>query len=66
MPLKLLHGGAASQEAGFVSIRMEEVALVGSLNAKDFNSRSRSSFQTQSDLVRSVSVTFDFLVFMHH
>jgi hypothetical protein len=59
MPLKLLFRGDQSTRAGFVAVRFEEIAVVGGLQASDFNSRSSSAFTTPSDLVRSVSVTFD-------
>lgn len=56
-PLKLFWRN--STKAGFVLVRFEEVAIVGGLKATDFNSRSSSAFDVKSDLVRSVSITFD-------
>lgn len=63
MPLQLLLRHE-SERGRFLVIRFEEVALVGRLSASDFNSQSTSKFQTKSELVRSVSVTFDVLALM--
>jgi hypothetical protein len=60
MPLRLLLKKDTSL-GRLVLIRAEEIALIGRLKATDFNSRSTSNFQTKSEVVRSVSITFDLL-----
>ncbi len=59
-PLKVLPGIDA-QKAGAFTIRVEEMMLVGGLEASDFNARSRSTFKTRGDLVTSVSLMVDVL-----
>jgi hypothetical protein len=60
-PLKLFKPG--SPKAGFVVIHAEEIAVLGPLQATDFDPASKSSFRTNSDLVSSIAVTLDFGVF---
>lgn len=60
-PLKVF--APSSRKAGFIVIHAEEIAVLGRLAAKDFDPSSRSSFNTNSDLVSSIAVTFDFGVF---
>jgi len=57
MPLKLV--AKNSRVGGVLVIRAEEVAIVGSMTAADFNTTSTSRFRARSELVRSVSVMFD-------
>jgi hypothetical protein len=64
-PLALFLSKAHATQAGFLAIRFEEIAVVGSLRASDFNKNSTSSFETGSDLVRSVSVTVDVTTLLH-
>jgi hypothetical protein len=46
MPLKLILPGKYAKQAGLVSIRFEEIAVIGRLTAKKFNNASTSSFET--------------------
>jgi hypothetical protein len=47
--------------AGFLLVRFEEVAVLGSLEAQDFHSASTSAFKIKNDMVRSLSITVDAL-----
>ena len=57
-PLKIFPG-IDPQKASALTIRVEELMLVGGLEARDFNPGSSSSFKTRGDLVTSVSVMID-------
>ncbi|HUR20456.1 MAG TPA: hypothetical protein VMZ90_06580 [Vicinamibacterales bacterium] len=57
-PLKLF--APSSAKAGLIVIRAEEIAILGRMKATDFDPASKSSFNTNSDLVTSIAVTFDF------
>lgn len=60
-PLKVF--APSSRKAGFLVIHAEEIAILGRIKATDFDPASKSSFSTNSDLVSSIAVTFDFGVF---
>jgi len=60
-PLKVF--APSSRKAGFIVIHAEEIAVLGRLTARDFDPASKSSFNTNSDLVSSIAVTLDFGVF---
>jgi hypothetical protein len=58
-PLRLVN--RSNRRLGFMLIRYEEVAIVGGMQASDFNAQSTSAFKIGNDAVRSISVTFDAL-----
>jgi hypothetical protein len=59
MPLQLVAKNSA--KARFIVVRGEGIVPVGRLRATDFNKTSSSKWEAHSELVKSLSVTFDVL-----
>lgn len=58
-PLRLVN--RKNSRLGFLLVRYEEIAIVGGMQASDYNKLSTSSFKIGNDAVRSISITVDAL-----
>ena len=64
-PIGLWHRTSPQKYDGLLGLRFEQMAVVGGLEAKDFNRTSTSSFRTDKlDLVRRFSITTDISPFI--
>jgi hypothetical protein len=64
-PIGLFHRTNPQKFDGLLGLRFEEIAILGRLEAKDFNRTSTSSFQSDNiDLIRRFSITLDISPFV--